>query len=667
MITDPDRLKHDRSPYERPNVRFRCGREALWGTPCRRGPTPDGSCGGVTECTPAKNKSGRFECRRPANAGGACPEGPLPDGSCSHTHPPCHPMVTLRVQRGRLAVVAFSLVLALVGVLLSLNRRQRLVTLSPINPGALTRVHANAIVGQGCVACHAAHDRDASTWLRAVVTTSAPANQCLSCHAFGGPAFKAHNAIFSERPDLKDTTCVMCHSEHRGAQAHLTNLTDAQCSTCHTVKIGSFSKDHPKFPERFPYEDPTAIAFDHTAHLNRYFKDQKFAARAPQSCLACHALEPGRQRRVTTRGFEQSCATCHAAEIGHQDLVLFRFPALTSPIDPAIVQAACGTATTEHGNPQTTQPVSEEKPTVINGFLLGIDTNDPDAYSEPIKTLLAAMAKEGTVPLAEALDGRAGSQVSTELLAGLSPEIVRRAACAWAANQEYQPMENVQRSGWYADELSLRYTPRSHADPIAKRWLEFSLNAPTRLPAGTAAAADAHTHQHAQTLRKSVLARARGVGLCLKCHVVSAETTAASEQVLAAHWISSGGHERGHTQFSHGVHVKLLGGTSSCTACHTMRQETTHGTESVESFQPITKERCAACHGARQVQEPLSYVRQDCLLCHTYHLESGTTRANTSLTRTGQPGIEEREALLKTRAHSQQIEASLVTSSEPSE
>ena len=633
MINDPDRLKHDRSPYERPNVKFRCGREARWGTPCRRGPTPDGSCGGLTECTPVKSKTGRFECRRPVNAGGPCPEGPLPAGSCSHTHPPCQPTVTLRVQRERLALVAFSLGLALIGVLLSFTR-QGLVTLSPIDPGALTMAHANAIVGQGCVACHAPHDQGASTWLRAAAAPSAPASQCLSCHTFGGPAFKAHNTLFSERPDLKDTTCVMCHSEHRGAEAPLIRLTDAQCSTCHTVKVGSFTKDHPQFSARFPYEDPTSIAFDHTAHLTRYFKDQKFSARAPQSCLGCHALEPARQRRVTTKGFEQSCATCHAAEIGHQDLVLFRFPALTSPIDPAIVQAACGTATAEPHDPQTTQPISEEDPTVITGFLLGIDTDDPDAYSEPMKTLLIAMAKEGAAPLAEALDGRAGSQVSTELLAGLSPEVVKRAACAWAANQEYEPVESAKRSGWYADELSLRYTPRSHADAVPRRWIEFSLNAPTT------AALDAHSHRHAETMRRSVLARTRGVGLCLKCHVVSTETAAASEQVLTAHWGSRERHERPYTQFQHGVHVKLLGGTPSCTACHTMRQETTHGTEWVGSFQPITKERCAACHGARPVHESLSYVKQDCLLCHTYHLEPGATRANTSLTRTGQPGIE---------------------------
>ena len=42
MIGDSDRFKHDRSSYERPSGRFRCGRESRWNKPCHSGPGPDG-------------------------------------------------------------------------------------------------------------------------------------------------------------------------------------------------------------------------------------------------------------------------------------------------------------------------------------------------------------------------------------------------------------------------------------------------------------------------------------------------------------------------------------------------------------------------------------------------------------------------------------------------
>ena len=60
--------------YERPNCRHRCGRGAVWGTPCS--------------------------------------EGPNPDGTCSQSHQPCVPRSTLRARRGWLTVWA-SLVTAL--------------------------------------------------------------------------------------------------------------------------------------------------------------------------------------------------------------------------------------------------------------------------------------------------------------------------------------------------------------------------------------------------------------------------------------------------------------------------------------------------------------------------------------------------------------------------
>src|SRR5687767_10915548 len=111
MINEPDYFKYTRSTYERPNFKYRCGRECRWQKSCSQGPNPDGSCGGTTECTPFK-KGDRYECRRPASFGGPCAEGPLADGSCSQCHPPCSPKLSLRVVRARLVLFSASLAVA---------------------------------------------------------------------------------------------------------------------------------------------------------------------------------------------------------------------------------------------------------------------------------------------------------------------------------------------------------------------------------------------------------------------------------------------------------------------------------------------------------------------------------------------------------------------------
>jgi len=140
-VIDPERFRHDRSAYERPTFPYRCGRAALWGKPCARGPNIDGTCGGTTECTPFF-KDGRYECRRPRTAGGPCAEGPLPDGTCSQQQPPCVPRATLRAYRGRLTLLSVALTVALIAAFLGLSP-DGAGTLTSVNPGPLSGAHAN--------------------------------------------------------------------------------------------------------------------------------------------------------------------------------------------------------------------------------------------------------------------------------------------------------------------------------------------------------------------------------------------------------------------------------------------------------------------------------------------------------------------------------------------
>ena len=99
-----DRLQafdYRRSPYERPNQKWVCGRLAE-GAPCHIGPDGRGHCRADFACRPAKVDD-RWRCARSELAGGKCEQGPLPDGTCCVAIPSCRPRLSWRGRRGAIA------------------------------------------------------------------------------------------------------------------------------------------------------------------------------------------------------------------------------------------------------------------------------------------------------------------------------------------------------------------------------------------------------------------------------------------------------------------------------------------------------------------------------------------------------------------------------------
>ncbi|MDP3920632.1 MAG: cytochrome c3 family protein [Candidatus Omnitrophota bacterium] len=615
MITDPDRFKHNRSHYERPNARHRCGREAHWQKPCWQGPNPDGSCGGTAECSPARTGEGNYQCRRPPHAGGPCSEGPLPDGTCTHKRPPCLPALNLRGRRGRAAVLTLALAVSVIGVFMAFPRANSM-GISPVNPGPLSAKHARFAGDAGCVSCHEAHQGGFSTWIGALFKPADMSTQCLSCHTFEGPALSSHNRIFAGRTDLQETQCSSCHTEHRGVSTAITQMSDAQCHTCHQVKFSSFSRDHPEFGADYPHDERMAIKFDHATHFSRYFKDKKFLDRAPTACAACHYLDKSNGRHVPVAGFETTCSKCHSSQITQKDLVLFRLPEmLVQNLDAEKIADVCGadagTAVAALGVKDGYESVSLEEPTEIMAHLLGTGMDDPEDYQGPTQTLIQEMAADGLTPLAELLDERGGAGTASSLLAGLSPELVREVACTWAQNLEYESPHEKLASGWFADYLELRYKPAGHADPVMKNWVDFGLRA----------------ESSSEDMRAALLSSNQGGGRCTKCHAVTESTSAAGDKSLAVEWALRGPAVRDHTQFNHAVHMNLLQGETACLTCHVMDPEadfsvsfeSSRADQFVSSFKAISKDTCTQCHGAKSAKETGSKVRDNCLLCHTYH------------------------------------------------
>jgi predicted CXXCH cytochrome family protein len=629
-MNDSDHLKHSHNQYERPNSKYICGRGSNWSKPCYEGPRPDGGCGGTYECVPIKTKEGHFECQRPEVLGGSCDEGPLPDGSCSKKHPPCVPKLALRRRRDRLALIWFGFVVFILGFLLMLSRLG-LDMLSPFDPGPLSRKHATFVNEKGCVACHDAHGTTTREWFHAIGTKTDLSDNCLSCHAFQGPPARAHNIVFSERTDLQDTTCVTCHTEHRGSEFNIRTMSGNKCSVCHQTKFKSFSEDHPPFSATFPHDDRNAIQFDHTAHFGTYFKNPSVRDRALQDCLTCHSVPFATAQYVTTSGFEESCATCHQKDISKGVLTFFTSPELTKrTLSREAITDACGPILEVNlvaGGIQGIdefESISLEELSLVTSYLLSMDADDLNAYERPIQKLMLEMAKNGVQAIKHMFDQKAINQDELEgLLQGLNSEEVRRAACAWLVNEEYESPSQGLGEGWQADLLDLRYVPMSHMDPVVRRWIEFGINQ-AKHAVGT------ENEKAARELRSRLLSKKSGVGKCMKCHVVTNQSTDSSKEDLRVEWTFHRPTHRPLTYFSHGAHLNLLGGGSeACKTCHMLNSEADYAAsfetfdtaQFMSNFRGVKKETCMQCHGGSLLTAANNKVRGDCLLCHVYHNE----------------------------------------------
>jgi len=613
MSTNP--FSHDQSRYERPNFPYRCGRSALWQKPCHQGPEIDGSCGGVFECEPAKNGD-RWECRRPKRAGGPCEDGPDSSGECSRKKPPCMPRATLRVIRGRLAILALGIIVALIGGSQTLAPNE-----SPIidisDPGPVSKTHSKFTEGKGCKACHANHEQGVVAWTKALFSENDISGQCVDCHTFGGPSFIAHNNKGDDKNNYASfkTQCTMCHREHKGNQVTKL-LTNQQCNHCHKTQFNSFAQGHPNFSENYPYESRTAIFFDHSSHLGKHFTNPKHSDNAPKLCTGCHEATLATQE-VKPAGFE-TCEKCHARQIGKKELILLRLPEFTQNLmDPALVQDICGGGEPE-GAGEDFMSVSTETASLASSYLLNLPTDDPDAYNQPLQEFLQTLIEESSGPLVDLVKEKAGDRetLAEKMLFGLNPEALKRAVCAWGANREYEPPAEAM-GGWYADFLELRYKPSGHSDEVAKSWIEFAISAVEN-------AEDEESAKRAMDLREQIFSPKDGVGGCIKCHSITNVSTSEKKPKLKVAWNYKDSSEKPHMRFIHESHIEMLGVGSSCSNCHTLDKESDYASsfktfdasKFKANFKSIKKAKCVNCHNEGR-------IKQDCQVCHKYHFKVG--------------------------------------------
>jgi hypothetical protein len=609
---EENKFGKDQSQYERPNHSYRCGRAMLWQTPCNRGPETDGACGGTRECTPFL-KNDQWECRRDKIFGGPCDEGPNQNGECCIQRPACAPHSSLRVIRSRATLLVLLAVIALIIGSLGLGSHvDGLVSISDAGP--LLKSHIKFTEKQGCNACHQVHGQGITGWVKAVFRPSNLSDQCVNCHSFGGDSTAAHNDNMLTDREVSKTQCVMCHREHSGISKVTRTLSSKQCNSCHKNKFESFVNGHPEFSKKYPYFSRDSIKYDHGSHLNKHFSNPKFSDKAPISCVNCHTITLS-NREIKPGNYETTCANCHNNQIKKKELIVIRLPELLqNRIDGSKLIEACDFPETKMEVEEEFLSVSTEQPALVSAFLMNFSKDDPESYGKPLQDLIVSMAEESTVSFAKLIDNQTPTPISENLLAGLNPEVLKRAACAWGLNREYEPPAETKYGGWYADMLEIRYKPSGHADPVAKSWIEFALAVSTEQD-------EDGSGSRAIAMREQILSIKDGVGGCIKCHAITEDKNAKGDSYLAVDWNYQKKEESPYVRYKHDDHVDIMG-ESSCSNCHIINKEEGYmssfkeydSTDWINNFKPIKKETCMQCHSEDQID-------MECQTCHLYHLK----------------------------------------------
>ena len=176
---------------------------------------------------------------------------------------------------------------------------------------------------------------------------------------------------------------------------------------------------------------------------------------------------------------------------------------------------------------------------------------------------------------------------------------------------DVDPESWAEYGGWYRQDYAIFYRPTGHKDKFIYSWL--SLAGP-RAPKGdrspAAAVFDYLTGKDAQ-------------GACTKCH--SVDNVKGAGRVVNFTAPSVKRKQGRFTNFIHEPHFGVLE-NRGCLVCHNLEKsrpylksyEQDNPQNFVSNFGAVKKDLCQTCHTG-------SLARQDCLLCHKYHVNGVIT------------------------------------------
>jgi hypothetical protein len=185
---------------------------------------------------------------------------------------------------------------------------------------------------------------------------------------------------------------------------------------------------------------------------------------------------------------------------------------------------------------------------------------------------------------------------------------------------DVDPESWAENGGWYRQDFAIFYRPTGHKDKLIYSWLFLTgPHAPKGDKSPAAAVFDFLTSKDAQ-------------GSCTKCH--SVDDIQGKRRVVNFSPLSVESKHGRFTNFIHEPHFQAVGigqrigvvENRGCLTCHILEKgdrylksyEQGNPQNFVSNFGEVKKGLCQTCHNS-------STARQDCLLCHKYHVNGVNT------------------------------------------
>ena len=185
---------------------------------------------------------------------------------------------------------------------------------------------------------------------------------------------------------------------------------------------------------------------------------------------------------------------------------------------------------------------------------------------------------------------------------------------------DVDPESWAEYGGWYRQDYAIYYRPTGHKDKFIYSWLTLTgLQAPKGDASPAAAVFDFLTGKDAQ-------------GSCTKCH--SVDDVPGKGRIVNFSPLSVESKQGSFTNFIHEPHFQAVGigqrigilENRGCLTCHELEKgppylksyEQGSPQNFVSNFGEVKKDLCQTCHNN-------STARQDCLLCHKYHVNGVIT------------------------------------------
>ena len=222
-------------------------------------------------------------------------------------------------------------------------------------------------------------------------------------------------------------------------------------------------------------------------------------------------------------------------------------------------------------------------------------------------------AEKAAQPEGAARNAAAGSDNEVaEPQAGAAPVI--------SIESDVDPESWAEYGGWYRQDYAIYYRPTGHKDKFIYSWLLLTgPQAPKGDTSPAAAVFDFLTSKDAQ-------------GSCTKCH--SVDDVPGKGRIVNFSPLSVESKQGSFTNFIHEPHFQAVGigqrigilENRGCLTCHELEKgppylksyEQASPQNFVSNFGEVKKDLCQTCHND-------STARQDCLLCHKYHVNGVIT------------------------------------------